>query len=133
MEVGMALNRVVSTVVVLRITACRVFDTERLVKFRTPPSLLLTSSDGFGIGNGRWDDRQWRGVRGAVDQMMAGTVDLSFSSSTNLDIFKLDCQPDDRNLPVVGLTLSFEGFYAYWYTALFLKFVRGLWNIFYGS
>ncbi|CAN6931388.1 hypothetical protein Bca4012_100162 [Brassica carinata] len=33
---------------------------------------------------------------------MAGAVDLSFSSSASLEIFKLDFQSDDRDLPLVG-------------------------------
>ncbi|KAA8520202.1 hypothetical protein F0562_014458 [Nyssa sinensis] len=41
---------------------------------------------------------------------MAGAVDLSFSSSANLDIFKLDFQSDDRDLPVVGTSPSSERF-----------------------
>eukprot|EP00268_Persea_americana_P017116 TRINITY_DN181_c0_g1_i12.p1 TRINITY_DN181_c0_g1~~TRINITY_DN181_c0_g1_i12.p1 ORF type:complete len:1148 (-),score=249.03 TRINITY_DN181_c0_g1_i12:606-4049(-) len=41
---------------------------------------------------------------------MAGAVDLSFSSSANLEIFKLDFQSDDRDLPVVGECPSGERF-----------------------
>ncbi|KAF8403760.1 hypothetical protein HHK36_011865 [Tetracentron sinense] len=41
---------------------------------------------------------------------MAGAVDLSFSSSANLEIFKLDFQSDDRELPVVGECQSTERF-----------------------
>ncbi|KAF5738393.1 Transducin family protein / WD-40 repeat family protein isoform 1 [Tripterygium wilfordii] len=41
---------------------------------------------------------------------MAGAVDLSFSSSSNLEIFKLDFQSDDRDLPIVGETPSSERF-----------------------
>lgn len=41
---------------------------------------------------------------------MAGAVDLSFSSSANLEIFKLDFQSDDRDLPVVGESPSSERF-----------------------
>lgn len=41
---------------------------------------------------------------------MAGAVDLSFSSSANLEIFKLDFQSDDRELPVVGECPSGERF-----------------------
>ncbi|GMP61015.1 hypothetical protein CsSME_00023647 [Camellia sinensis var. sinensis] len=41
---------------------------------------------------------------------MAGAVDLSFSSSANLEIFKLDFQSDDRELPVVGESTSSERF-----------------------
>lgn len=33
---------------------------------------------------------------------MAGAVDLSFSSSANLEIFKLDFQSDDPELPLVA-------------------------------
>ena len=33
---------------------------------------------------------------------MAGAVDMSFSSSANLEIFQLDFQSDDRKLPLVG-------------------------------
>ncbi|KAA8550059.1 hypothetical protein F0562_001743 [Nyssa sinensis] len=79
MEVRMALNRVIYAVVVLRITACRVFNTERLFGFRTPLGLLLTSSDGFGISNGRWDDRQWRGVEGPLIRQGSGRWRWSFA------------------------------------------------------
>ncbi|KAH1073584.1 hypothetical protein J1N35_025912 [Gossypium stocksii] len=41
---------------------------------------------------------------------MAGAVDLSFSSSANLEIFKLDFQNDDRELTVVGEYPSSERF-----------------------
>ncbi|GLT39684.1 hypothetical protein SLA2020_138620 [Shorea laevis] len=41
---------------------------------------------------------------------MAGAVDLSFSSSANLEIFKLDFQSDDRELPIVGGSPSSERF-----------------------
>lgn len=41
---------------------------------------------------------------------MAGAVDLSFSSSANIEIFKLDFQSDDRDLPVVGESTSSEKF-----------------------
>ncbi|TYJ04678.1 hypothetical protein E1A91_A12G108400v1 [Gossypium mustelinum] len=41
---------------------------------------------------------------------MAGAVDLSFSSSANLEIFKLDFQNDDRELTVVGEYRSSERF-----------------------
>lgn len=41
---------------------------------------------------------------------MAGAVDLSFSSSANLEIFKLDFQSDDRELPVMGESPSSERF-----------------------
>ncbi|KAF8396182.1 hypothetical protein HHK36_017795 [Tetracentron sinense] len=41
---------------------------------------------------------------------MAGAVDLSFSSSANLEIFKLDFQSDDRELPVVAECPSTERF-----------------------
>lgn len=41
---------------------------------------------------------------------MAGAVDLSFSSSANVEIFKLDFQSDDRDLPVVGESTSSEKF-----------------------
>ncbi|XP_068660881.1 protein transport protein SEC31 homolog B-like isoform X2 [Aristolochia californica] len=42
---------------------------------------------------------------------MAGAVDLSFSSSANLEIFKLDFQSDDPELPVVGECASTERFH----------------------
>uniref|UniRef100_A0A5B6ZA22 Uncharacterized protein n=1 Tax=Davidia involucrata TaxID=16924 RepID=A0A5B6ZA22_DAVIN len=42
--------------------------------------------------------------------MMAGAVDLSFISSSNLDIFKLNFQFDDRELPVVEVSSSSERF-----------------------
>ncbi|KAJ4978081.1 hypothetical protein NE237_008861 [Protea cynaroides] len=42
---------------------------------------------------------------------MAGAVDLSFSSSANLEIFKLDFQSDDRELPVVAECPSSERFH----------------------
>lgn len=41
---------------------------------------------------------------------MAGAVDLSFSSSANLEIFKLDFQSDDRELPLAGEVPSSERF-----------------------
>ncbi|KAE8679839.1 Protein transport protein SEC31-like protein B [Hibiscus syriacus] len=41
---------------------------------------------------------------------MAGAVDLSFSSSANLEIFKFDFQSDDRELPLVGECPSSERF-----------------------
>ncbi|XP_062115563.1 protein transport protein SEC31 homolog B [Humulus lupulus] len=41
---------------------------------------------------------------------MAGAVDLSFSSTANLEIFKLDFQTDDRDIPVVGESPSSERF-----------------------
>ncbi|CAN8280575.1 unnamed protein product [Cochlearia groenlandica] len=41
---------------------------------------------------------------------MAGAVDLSFSSSANLEIFKLDFQSDDQDLPLVGEIPSSERF-----------------------
>ncbi|KAI4323465.1 hypothetical protein L6164_023067 [Bauhinia variegata] len=41
---------------------------------------------------------------------MAGAVDLSFSSSANLEIFKLDFQSDDQELPLVGECQSSERF-----------------------
>ncbi|XP_068328890.1 protein transport protein SEC31 homolog B-like [Pyrus communis] len=41
---------------------------------------------------------------------MAGAVDLSFSSSANIEIFKLDLQSEDRDLPVVGESTSSERF-----------------------
>nr|XP_043623447.1 protein transport protein SEC31 homolog B-like isoform X2 [Erigeron canadensis] len=41
---------------------------------------------------------------------MAGAVDMSFSSSANLEIFKLDFQSDDHNLPLVGSIPSSEPF-----------------------
>ncbi|XP_012065636.2 protein transport protein SEC31 homolog B [Jatropha curcas] len=41
---------------------------------------------------------------------MAGAVDLSFSSSASLEIFKLDFQSDDRDLPLVGEFQSSERF-----------------------
>ncbi|XP_047342560.1 protein transport protein SEC31 homolog B-like [Impatiens glandulifera] len=41
---------------------------------------------------------------------MAGAVDLSFSSSANLEIFKLDFQSDDQELPLVGETTTSERF-----------------------
>lgn len=42
---------------------------------------------------------------------MAGAVDLSFSSSANLEIFKLDFQSDDRDLTLVGEIPSSERFH----------------------
>lgn len=41
---------------------------------------------------------------------MAGAVDLSFSTSANLDIFRVDFQSDDRQLPLVGGMPSPEPF-----------------------
>ncbi|PSS26483.1 Protein transport protein SEC31 B like [Actinidia chinensis var. chinensis] len=41
---------------------------------------------------------------------MAGAVDLSFSSSANLEIFKLDFQSDDHELPLVGESASSDRF-----------------------
>ncbi|KAJ7949218.1 protein transport protein SEC31-like B [Quillaja saponaria] len=41
---------------------------------------------------------------------MAGAVDLSFSSSANLEIFKLDFQSDDQELPLVCESPSSERF-----------------------
>ena len=41
---------------------------------------------------------------------MAGAVDLSFSSSANLEIFKFDFQSDDQELPVVAECPSSERF-----------------------
>ncbi|KAJ7982263.1 protein transport protein SEC31-like B [Quillaja saponaria] len=41
---------------------------------------------------------------------MAGAVDLSFSSSANLEIFKLDFQSEDQELPLVGESPSSERF-----------------------
>ncbi|KAG1371097.1 protein transport protein SEC31 [Cocos nucifera] len=41
---------------------------------------------------------------------MAGAVDLSFSSSANLEIFKLDFQSDAHELPVVGTCPSADRF-----------------------
>ncbi|KAJ0629171.1 putative transcription factor WD40-like family [Helianthus annuus] len=41
---------------------------------------------------------------------MAGAVDMSFSSSANLEIFGLDFQSDDRNLPLAGSAPSSEPF-----------------------
>ncbi|KAF3781972.1 transport protein SEC31-like protein B [Nymphaea thermarum] len=41
---------------------------------------------------------------------MAGAVDLSFSSSANLEVFKLDFQSDEWELPVVGECASSERF-----------------------
>ncbi|KAI3764275.1 hypothetical protein L2E82_14282 [Cichorium intybus] len=41
---------------------------------------------------------------------MAGAVDMSFSSSANLEIFQLDFQSDDRKLPLVGATPISEPF-----------------------
>lgn len=41
---------------------------------------------------------------------MAGAVDLSFSSSANLEIFKLDFQSDSQELPVVGACPSSDRF-----------------------
>ncbi|CAL9133317.1 unnamed protein product [Musa textilis] len=41
---------------------------------------------------------------------MAGAVDLSFSSTANLEIFKLDFQSDAHDLPVAGACPSDERF-----------------------
>ncbi|CAM8920098.1 unnamed protein product [Rhodiola kirilowii] len=41
---------------------------------------------------------------------MAGAVDLTFSSSANLELFKIDLQSDVRELPVVGACPSSERF-----------------------
>ncbi|KAL9679497.1 hypothetical protein QQ045_017360 [Rhodiola kirilowii] len=41
---------------------------------------------------------------------MAGAVDLSFSSSANLELFKIDLQSDEREMPVVGACQSSERF-----------------------
>ncbi|KAL7204560.1 hypothetical protein ACSBR2_017602 [Camellia fascicularis] len=41
---------------------------------------------------------------------MAGAVDLSFSSSASLEIFKLDFQSDDHDLPLVAESTSSERF-----------------------
>ncbi|KAK8481088.1 hypothetical protein V6N13_046023 [Hibiscus sabdariffa] len=41
---------------------------------------------------------------------MAGAVDLSFSSSANLEIFKIDFTNDDREIPVVGECPTSERF-----------------------
>ncbi|CAK9159898.1 unnamed protein product [Ilex paraguariensis] len=41
---------------------------------------------------------------------MAGVVDAHFSSSANLDIFKLDFTSVEHQLPLVGSELSFESF-----------------------
>lgn len=41
---------------------------------------------------------------------MAGAVDLSFSSSASLEIFKLDFQSEDWELPLVGESPSSERF-----------------------
>ncbi|XP_050210185.1 protein transport protein SEC31 homolog B [Mercurialis annua] len=41
---------------------------------------------------------------------MAGAVDLSFSSSAALEIFKLDFQSDDHELPLIGEVQSSERF-----------------------
>ncbi|KAK9056092.1 hypothetical protein SSX86_027180 [Deinandra increscens subsp. villosa] len=41
---------------------------------------------------------------------MAGAVDMSFSSSANLEIFQLDFQSDDRKLPLLGAVCSPEPF-----------------------
>ncbi|XP_071716480.1 protein transport protein SEC31 homolog B-like [Rutidosis leptorrhynchoides] len=41
---------------------------------------------------------------------MAGAVDMSFSSSANLEIFQLDFQSDDHTLPLVGSVPSSEPF-----------------------
>lgn len=41
---------------------------------------------------------------------MAGAVDLSFSSTANLDIFELDFTSDDRELILAGSVASSERF-----------------------
>ncbi|KAJ0792640.1 putative protein transport protein SEC31 [Helianthus annuus] len=41
---------------------------------------------------------------------MAGAVDLSFSSSANLEVFKLDFGSDDRDLILTGAIASSEPF-----------------------
>ncbi|KAI3681295.1 hypothetical protein L6452_36085 [Arctium lappa] len=41
---------------------------------------------------------------------MAGAVDVSFSSSANLEIFQLDFQSDDHKLPLAGAASSSEPF-----------------------
>lgn len=41
---------------------------------------------------------------------MAGAVDLSFSSTANLDIFQLDFASDDRQLVLAGSVASSERF-----------------------
>lgn len=41
---------------------------------------------------------------------MAGAVDMSFSSSANLEILNLDFRSDDRDLPVSGAVPSSEPF-----------------------
>ena len=41
---------------------------------------------------------------------MAGAVDLSFSSSASLELFKLNFQFDDHEMPLVGETPSSEWF-----------------------
>ncbi|KAG5539120.1 hypothetical protein RHGRI_019614 [Rhododendron griersonianum] len=41
---------------------------------------------------------------------MAGAVDLSFSSSASLEIFELDFRSEDREMPVVGESVSSERF-----------------------
>ncbi|XP_076949538.1 protein transport protein SEC31 homolog B-like isoform X2 [Bidens hawaiensis] len=41
---------------------------------------------------------------------MAGAVDMSFSSSANLEIFQLDFKSDDRKLPLAGSAPSSEPF-----------------------
>ncbi|OMO67556.1 hypothetical protein CCACVL1_20447 [Corchorus capsularis] len=41
---------------------------------------------------------------------MAGPLDLSFNSSADLEIFKLDFQNDDHELPVAGDCLRSERF-----------------------
>ncbi|CAN1129030.1 Protein transport protein SEC31 homolog B, partial [Linum perenne] len=43
-------------------------------------------------------------------QTHAGAVDLSFSSSANIEIFKLDFQSEDPDLPLVGELQSIERF-----------------------
>ncbi|CAM8961850.1 unnamed protein product [Rhodiola kirilowii] len=41
---------------------------------------------------------------------IAGAVDLTFSSSANLELFSIDLQSDDRELPIVGACPSSERF-----------------------
>lgn len=41
---------------------------------------------------------------------MAGAVDISFSTSANLDIYELDFQSDDRQLRLLGAVPSSEPF-----------------------
>lgn len=41
---------------------------------------------------------------------MAGAVDMSFSSSANLEIFNLDFRSDDHDIPLSGSNASSEPF-----------------------